>query len=47
VNKTSGNVGIGTSTPQNTLNVVGDLNATGLCVAEDSLISMADGSKKK
>ncbi len=29
VNTTSGNVGINTSTPQNTLNVVGDLNVTG------------------
>ena len=29
INGTSGDVGIGTTTPQNTLNVVGDLNVTG------------------
>ncbi|MBU2615788.1 MAG: hypothetical protein KKC19_01670, partial [Nanoarchaeota archaeon] len=40
-------VGIGTTTPQNLLNVAGDANVTGLCVAEDSLISMADGTKKE
>ncbi len=43
----AGNVGINTTTPQNTLNVVGDLNVTGFSITDDSLISMADGSKKK
>jgi len=47
VNQTSGRVGIGTVAPQNTLNIVGDANVTGLCVAENSMISMADGTKKK
>ena len=43
----SGNVGIGTTSPTHTLNVVGTGNITGHCVAENSMISMADGSKKK
>jgi len=44
--KGDGNVGIGTMGPTHELNVLGDANVTGLCVAEDSLISMADGSEK-
>jgi len=43
----SGNVGVATSTPTSTLHVIGGANITGLCVAEDSLITLADGSKKK
>ena len=38
----NGNVGIGTTSPQQELNVKGDANITGLCVAEDSLISVVD-----
>src|SRR3989344_3756465 len=48
-----GRVGIGTSAPTHTLNVAGDANLTsdlnveGLCVAEDSLITLASGEKKQ
>jgi hypothetical protein len=54
----NGSVGIGTTSPLNPLHVIGaatfaggvnasSLNVTGFCVAEDSLITLADGSKKK
>jgi len=38
----TGNVGIGTTTPQNTLNVVGDANVTGHCVEEGTMISVVE-----
>ena len=37
-----GNVGIGTSTPQQTLNVIGDINATGLIYGNGSQITDLD-----
>ena len=56
--KDGGNLGIGTTSPLNPLHVIGgatfaggvnasSLNVTGFCVAEDSLITLADGTKKK
>ena len=55
---TSGNVGIGTTGPQNKLEVIGaatfaggvnasSLNVTGFSITDDSLITLSDGSKKK
>lgn len=41
-----GNVGIGTTNPQNKLNVDGDANVTGQCVSEDTLISVVEMPKK-
>ena len=54
----SGNVGIGTTGPQNRLEVIGattlaggvnasSLNVTGFSITDDSLVTLADGSKKK
>src|SRR3989338_3122251 len=54
----SGNVGIGTTSPQNTLHVIGSasvagsvnasyLNVTGFSITDDSLVRLSDGSEKK
>jgi len=54
----AGSVGIGTTAPQNTLDVTGavtvskglnasNLNVTGFSITDDSLVTLADGSKKK
>ena len=58
MNVLSGNVGIGTNSPQNKLEVIGattlaggvnasSLNVTGFSITDDSLVTLADGSKKK
>src|SRR3989338_9239213 len=58
MNVISGNVGIGTNSPQNKLEVIGattlaggvnasSLNVTGFSITDDSLVTLADGSKKK
>ena len=58
VNGSSGYVGIGTASPQNKLEVIGattlaggvnasSLNVTGFSIADDSLVTLSDGSKKK
>jgi hypothetical protein len=39
VDNSNGDVGIGTTTPQNTLNVVGDINATGLLYGNGSQLT--------
>jgi len=54
----NGNVGIGTTGPQNRLEVIGaatfaggvnasSLNVTGFSITDDSLVTLADGSRKK
>ena len=58
MNVLSGNVGIGTNSPQNKLEVIGattlaggvnasSLNVTGFSITDDSLVTLADGSRKK
>ncbi len=39
IKKTTGNVGIGTTSPQNSLNVIGDINATGLIYGDGSQLT--------